>query len=85
MRAKLIEIARIEEKVWFSINGTIAVLMLVLCNFIAVMNFSTSKTVLQETVAALIWIGSNVLWGTGAIIGRKRTYIVRRELPKELA
>jgi hypothetical protein len=78
---KLVTIAQIEEQVAFSGGGIVAVLLLVLCNLIAIVSFVASTTILQETLAALVWIGWNILWGTGAIIGRKRTYIVRREAP----
>ena len=40
---------------------------------------------LQQNVALLSWIGWNILWGIGAIIGRRRTYIVHRTVHRDAA
>jgi len=71
-------VAIIDEDVAFSVGGIIAVVMLVLFNVAAVFAWYGASNVFQQGTAALVWVGWNVLWGTGAVIGRKRRYVVRR-------
>jgi hypothetical protein len=35
--------------------------------------------------SVLIWVGWNVLWGFGAVIGRKRSYVVRQPGAEEIS
>jgi hypothetical protein len=76
-----VEIARIVEHQTFSAGGAFAVVLLVVSNLIAVVTYASASNILQENVAMLGWIGWNILWGVGAIIGRKRTYTVFRTPP----
>ena len=73
-----VEIARIVEHQTFSAGGAFAVVLLVVSNLIAVVTYASASNILQQNVAMLGWIGWNILWGVGAIIGRKRTYTVFR-------
>ena len=73
-----VEIARITEHVVFSGGGAFAVVMLILFNVVLTVSYFAVTNVLQQNVALLSWIGWNILWGIGAIIGRRRTYIVHR-------
>ncbi len=73
-----VEIARIVEHQTFSAGGGVAVVLLVVFNLIAVVTWVSASNILQQNVAILGWIGWNILWGVGAIIGRKRTYTVFR-------
>ena len=72
------QIAVIDERVEFTTGGGFAVLMLIVFSAVAVLAYYWSTTAMQQTVACFIWIGFNVLWGTAAIIGRRRTYTVYR-------
>jgi sterol desaturase/sphingolipid hydroxylase (fatty acid hydroxylase superfamily) len=76
-----VEIARIVEHQTFSAGGAFAVVLLVVSNLIAVVTYASASNILQQNVAMLGWIGWNILWGVGAIIGRKRTYTVFRTPP----
>ena len=74
-----VQIAHITEHIMFSGGGAFAVLMLVLFNIALGITFIAVPNVLQQIVAVLSWIGWNILWGIGAIIGRRRTYMVYRD------
>jgi hypothetical protein len=78
-----VEIARISEHVEFSGGGVFAVLMLILSNIFAIIILTFTTNILQQNVAMLGWIGWNILWGIGAIIGRRRRYIVHRADPPQ--
>jgi len=71
-------IADIEEDVRLSLGGTICLLLLILHNFAVLSWFTLPKSAFQEASVAAIWTGGNVLWGIGILIGRRRTYHVRR-------
>ena len=70
------QIARISERVTYSAGGFFAMFLLVLSNAAAVYMWLTDMNILPERVFALLWIGSNMLWGIGIIVGRRRTYVV---------
>jgi hypothetical protein len=74
-------IATMEEKTEFSSGGVAALALMILFNLLQIFSLVLAVNILQQTVSALIWIGINILCCTGLIIGRKRSYIVRRELP----
>jgi hypothetical protein len=76
-----VQIAHITEHVVFSGGGAFAVAMLFLSNVALTITYLSVTNVLQQNVALLSWIGWNILWGIGAIIGRRRTYIVYRDVP----
>jgi hypothetical protein len=78
-----IEIASIVEHETFSAGGAFAILFLILSNIVAIFTFATASNILQQNVAMLGWIGWNILWGVGAIIGRRRTYTVYRTPPPD--
>jgi hypothetical protein len=71
-------IALIEERVSFSWGGRFALVMIVLGNVVAFVVFVISLDPLIDVPNVLIWVGWNVLWGFGAVIGRKRSYVVRQ-------
>ena len=52
--------------------------MIVLGNVVAFVVFVISLDPLIDVPNVLIWVGWNVLWGFGAVIGRKRSYVVRQ-------
>ena len=79
-----VEIARITEHVVFSGGGAFAVVMLILFNIVLTITYFEVTNVLQQDVALLSWIGWNILWGIGAIIGRRRTYIVHRTVHRDV-
>lgn len=81
--APAVEIARITEHVVFSGGGMFAVLMLILFNIGLTITYVAATNILQQNVAMLSWIGWNILWGIGAIIGRRRTYVVHRNVHPE--
>jgi hypothetical protein len=75
-----VEIARIVEQVWFSGGGLIAVILLMLHNWLMFyLFFAATKSAVQEASLGTLWIAGNVLFGVGAIIGRRRTYRVLRD------
>jgi hypothetical protein len=76
-----VEIARIVEHQTWSTGGAFAVALLVLSNLFAIVTYAVASNILQQNVAMLGWIGWNILWGIGAIVGRKRTYTVYRTPP----
>ena len=76
-----VEIAQIVEHQKFSTGGAFAVIFLAVSNVIAIFTYAFASNILQQNVAMLGWIGWNILWGVGAIIGRKRTYTVYRAPP----
>ena len=76
-----IEIASIVEHETFSAGGAFAMLLLILSNIVAIFTYALASNILQQNVAMLGWIGWNILWGVGAIIGRKRTYTDYRTPP----
>lgn len=75
---QLVDIAVIEEEVSFSGGGSFAIAMLVIFNVVALASYGASSNILQQTVAVLIWIGWNLIWGIAAAVGRRRRYLVRQ-------
>lgn len=71
-------IALIEERVIVSRGGRFALVMIVLFNVVAAVAFVISLDRQLAVTSVLIWVGFNVLWGFGAVIGRKRSYVVRQ-------
>ena len=78
-------IALIEERVSFSPGGWFALIMIVLGNVVAFVVFVISLDPLIDVPNVLIWVGWNVLWGFGAVIGRKRSYVVRQPGAEEVS
>lgn len=74
------EIARIEEITLATAGGTLAMLLLVLHNAGMLAIFMGTKNAIQEASLGTLWIAGNVLWGIGVIVGRKRTYVVTRDI-----
>lgn len=72
------QIAIISERVTYSAGGLFAVLLLALSNAAAIYIWLAAINIVSETALAVLWIGNNVLWGVGVIVGRKRTYHVYR-------
>jgi hypothetical protein len=80
-----VEIAKIVEQVWFSGGGLIAVILLMLHNCVMFyLYLVATKSAVQEASIGTMWIAGNVLFGVGAIIGRRRTYRVLRGQNPEL-
>jgi hypothetical protein len=69
-------IATLEERQKFR---RIALVLLLLFQFVMVWAFSTTKSAVQEASIGTIWITGNILLGIGVIVGRRRTYHVLRE------
>lgn len=77
------QIAQIDEIETFTSGGVAALVMLVIFNVFSFAGFMIANGAIQQAVAALIWIGWNVVWGLGAILGRQRSYRVYRTPPTE--
>lgn len=80
-----VEIAAIEEVTTFSPMGVIAVILLSIGGLLILPLLVLSGTILQQSVMFTAWIGWNVLFGAGAVIGRRRIYRVFRVMPEEKA
>jgi hypothetical protein len=72
-------IARIEERITLTPSGFFFLVILMLHQLASAIYFGAAKTAFQETSAAAIWIGENVLWGLGVALGRRSTYTVYRD------
>lgn len=72
------ELATIRETIVLTSGGGLALVLMVLHNILIVVTFFTARTVLQETVMLLGWIGGNLLLGLGVALGRRRTYTAYR-------
>ena len=79
-RPSPVQIAHMTEHVSFTFGGGFAVAMLILFNIALTITYLTVTNVLQQNVALLSWVGWNILWGIGAIIGRRREYIIYRDV-----
>ena len=77
-------IATIEERATFSPGGSIAVVFLLLFQFGIILAWGSTNSAVQEASLGTIWIAGNVLLGIGAIIGRRRSYRVLRELGRDM-
>ena len=77
------QIALISERVTFSLGGFCAVVLLLVWNVAAACLWISQAIVIPETLLAIFWVGGNVLWGIGIIVGRKRAYLVYRMPPAE--
>lgn len=82
-RVPPIEIARIEESSQFTNGGAIAVILMAVFNFTALLTYYSAATALQQTVAALSAISASVFWGVFVLVGRRHTYRVLRDPPTE--
>jgi hypothetical protein len=72
-------IATIVETTTLTVGGSVALILLVLHN-IGVAGFSAKAlSAVQEAALGTFWIGGNILWGIGIIVGRKRRYTVYRQ------
>lgn len=78
-----VELARISEQIETTTGGGFGIVMLVLHQFFIFIWFASAKTAFQEISIATLWVGGNVLWGLVAALGRRRTYVVTREAPRE--
>ena len=74
----LTEIARIEERVRFSLTGGMAVVLLLLHQTLILSLWQGALGSLPEAAIGIAWIAGNVLWGIGVIVGRRRSYRVFR-------
>lgn len=76
-KEKTTVVATLEENSRFTAGGQLALVILLLFGiFVA---FAATKNAIQEATVGTIWIAGNILFCTGAIIGRKRTYQVLRK------
>lgn len=73
------EIARIDEKATMSGGGVVCMVLLILHQIGIVFAFAAANGAIQQATVGTLWIGGNVLWGIGIIVGRARTYRVTRE------
>lgn len=78
------ELAQIIETISATPAGGFCMLMLLLHQVGCFAAFGTSTNVIQEATIACLWIGGNVLWGLGVALGRRRTYVVYRDVPRDL-
>ena len=79
---RIVEIARISEDTRFTEGGGAALLLLLLFQVpmaLGVMVMLNNS--FGMAAVGTIWIAGNVLFCTGVIVGRKRTYTVTREEP----
>jgi hypothetical protein len=76
-------IAVIEERVTFTIGGGVALLMLVISIAGAAMWFLAARTVIEQAAVGAVFTANAVIWGVGIVVGRRRTYVVRRAPPGE--
>lgn len=77
------EIARIAEHSEFSAGGGACVVFLVLFTLGSFVGYYSAGNVMQQMLVALNWIGWCILFGAGAVIGRRRTYVVTRNAPAD--
>lgn len=76
-------IASITEHTRFSGGGVVCVILLVLSAVGMFLGFVSAKNAIQEIDVAVGGMACIILFGIGAIIGRRRRFLVRRELPPE--
>lgn len=76
-------IASITEHTEFTGGGVACVLLLLLSAFGMFLGYATARNIIQEIDVAVGGMASIMLFGIGAIIGRRRRYLVRREIPTE--
>lgn len=74
-------VAEFIERARFTGGGMTCVVLLVLWNLLFPLLFFSAKSVLQEAVMVLLWIGGNQVFIGGAAIGRTRSYFMRRNRP----
>jgi hypothetical protein len=77
------QIALISERVTFSLGGVCAVVLLLVWNVAAAYLWISQAIVISETLLAMFWVGGNVLWGIGILVGRRRAYVVYKMPPAE--
>jgi hypothetical protein len=76
-----------EKNTELSVLVGFSVLMLIIFSLVALNEYMTATTVLQQTVALLILIGNNTFWGIFIIAGnisRKQTHIVYSDIAVNL-
>jgi hypothetical protein len=73
------EIALLTEHSEFTPGGIAGIALMLAFDVLMLVGCVVApKNILQETVAALIWIGGNQLFGVMVLSGRQRHYLVRR-------
>jgi hypothetical protein len=77
-------IATIEERTIFSSGGSVAVILLFVFQVLIIFAWGSTKSAVQEASLGTVWIAGNILLGIGAIIGRRRSYRVLRELGRDV-
>lgn len=78
-----VQIAHMVETIESSGGVAAAAICLLIASAISFFTFLHSSTVLQEISALLMWSGNGIFWGVIMIVaalGRKRTYIVYRDV-----
>jgi hypothetical protein len=78
-----VQIAHMVETIESSGGVAAAAICLLIASAISFFIFLHSSTVLQEISALLMWSGNGIFWGVimiTAALGRKRTYIVYRDV-----
>jgi hypothetical protein len=68
------QIAEMVETSSLSGLGGFCIFLMLITWGISAVVFVSAKSVMQEIVAVLIWIGGNTMFGVGAIVNRDRTY-----------
>ena len=78
-----IEIARLEEQVDSTLGGRFCFLLLILNSLLWVLVMGADTSAIRQAAYGTLLIAGNVLFGIGVIIGRRRTYVVTRAVPKD--
>lgn len=73
-------IASITEHTEFTGGGVVCVIFLILSACGMFLGYAGAKNAIQEIDVAVGGMASIILFGIGAIIGRRRRYLVRREI-----
>lgn len=76
-------IASITEHSEFTGGGVACVILLVASAILMFLGYSVAKNAIQEIDIAVGGMACIILFGIGAIIGRRRRYLVRREIDLE--
>ena len=74
-------IARLKEHTETTGGGLAAILMMVLVAIVMVMAFITDTSAIRGAAYGAVGTALIVFFGIGAVLGRRRTYIVYREPP----
>jgi hypothetical protein len=76
-------IATVEEQITATTVGTLSVVLLLLNHVGMIFALSAANGAIQEAAIGTVWIATNILLATGAVVGRRRTYLVRRTPPEQ--